>query len=135
MWQTISYVSTASTSLNNSDMAELFEFVKLKNNNLQITGILLYADGNFFQVLEGEKNQIKNIFDKIKQDARHYNVIKIFDREKTTTSFTKYHSSFSVVSDPSNQRELQNFLDNEKTHNPENFKSISYLINNIIKTQ
>jgi len=37
MWQTISYVSTASTSLNNSDMAELFEFVKLKNNNLQIT--------------------------------------------------------------------------------------------------
>lgn len=64
MWQTISYVSTANRLLTNADINELLDFVKVKNNSLNITGILMYSDGNFFQILEGEKTIIKELFKK-----------------------------------------------------------------------
>ncbi|MDH7445129.1 BLUF domain-containing protein [Aquimarina sp. 2201CG14-23] len=133
MWQTISYVSTANASLTNSDMDELFEFVRINNNNLNITGILMYSDGNFFQVLEGEKDQVDSLFKKIQQDSRHHNVIKIFDREITSCSFSEYHSSFKVLGKNYDHGELQHFLKEEKFHNPENFKNIFYLANKFLK--
>jgi len=108
MWQTISYVSTANPSLTNSDVNELFEFVKLTNNN-------------------------QNLYKKIELDSRHYNVIKIFDKEITNCSFSQYHSSFKVLGDKYNHKELQHFLREEKSHNPDNYKNIFYLANKFMK--
>ncbi|WP_299189278.1 BLUF domain-containing protein [uncultured Aquimarina sp.] len=133
MWQTISYVSTVDPSLSDDDMEKLFDFVKLKNNNLKITGILMYSDGNFLQVLEGKKDLIDSLFLKIKQDARHYNIIKIFDRAIVNPCFSRYHSNFTVVGESYDHSELQAFLREEKSFNPDNYKSISYLANKFMK--
>ncbi|MFD2564441.1 BLUF domain-containing protein [Aquimarina rubra] len=133
MWRTISYVSTADLSLTNAEVNELFEFVKLSNNSQNITGILMYSDGNFFQVLEGENDVITSLFEKIQSDPRHYNVIKIFDREITNCSFSKYHSSFKVLGEKYDHTELEHFLREEKSHNPDNYKNISYLANKFMK--
>ncbi|MBW1294225.1 BLUF domain-containing protein [Aquimarina litoralis] len=133
MWQTISYVSTADSSLTNEDMEELFEFVKVKNNELKITGILMHSEGNFFQVLEGKKALIIDLFDKISQDSRHYNIIKIFDRAIVNPCFSKYHSNFKVLGESNSHDELQNFLNEEKSYNPDNYKSISYMANKFMK--
>ncbi|WP_378182885.1 BLUF domain-containing protein [Aquimarina sp. SS2-1] len=133
MWRTISYVSTAAPSLTNSDLSTLFEYVKENNNSRNITGILMYSDGNFFQVLEGENELIHDLFVKILEDSRHYNVIKIFDREIANCSFSKYHSSFKVIGEKSNHKELQDFLEEEKSHNPDSYKNISYLANKFMK--
>ncbi|MHA7059872.1 BLUF domain-containing protein [Aquimarina sp. M1] len=133
MWQTISYVSTANQSLTNSDINELFEYVKHYNTDQNITGILMYSDGNFFQVIEGEKEQIQQLYKKIQLDSRHYNVIKIFDREILNCSFTRYHSSFKVMGEKYDHKELQHFLRLERSHNPDNYKNISYLANKFMK--
>ncbi|WP_081415714.1 BLUF domain-containing protein [Aquimarina latercula] len=133
MWQTISYVSTASRFLTNSDVNELFEYVKVNNNRLKITGILMYSDGNFFQILEGEKKLIHDLFKKILLDSRHYDIIKIFDHEMTKPSFSKYNSNFSTINKRSEHSELQQFLEKEKSNNPETFKSISYLTNKFMQ--
>ncbi|WP_298541331.1 BLUF domain-containing protein [uncultured Aquimarina sp.] len=133
MWQTISYVSTANPSLTNSEINELFEFVKLNNDSQNITGILMYSDGNFFQVLEGEKDLIQDLFEKILLDPRHYDVIKIFDRKIPNSSFSTYHSSFTVLGQKYNHKELQHFLKEEESYNPDNYKNISYLANKFMK--
>ncbi|WP_298541329.1 BLUF domain-containing protein [uncultured Aquimarina sp.] len=133
MWQTISYVSTANQSLTNAEVNELFKFVKLNNDNQNITGILMYSDGNFFQVLEGKPNLIQDLYKKILLDTRHYNVIKIFDRAITNCSFSEYHSSFKVLGQKYDHKELDHFLEEEKFHNPDNYKNISYLINQFMK--
>ncbi|MFD2564440.1 BLUF domain-containing protein [Aquimarina rubra] len=133
MWRTISYVSTADPSLTNAEVNELFKFVKKNNNSKNITGILMYSDGNFFQVLEGEKDQIQSLFEKILLDSRHYDVIKIFDRAIPNCSFSQYHSSFIVLGEKYNHKELQHFLREEKSHNPDNYKNISYLANKFMK--
>ncbi len=127
MRYTISYVSTVSSNLSDTDIENLMNYVREHNNLLNITGILLHSDGNFFQVLEGEKEIIKMMFERIKKDARHYNIIKMLDKEISDNSFSAYHSSFTVISGHYGNTELQQFLKNEKDYNPEHFKSISYL--------
>ncbi|WP_299215434.1 BLUF domain-containing protein [uncultured Aquimarina sp.] len=133
MWRTISYVSTANQTLTNAEVNKLFEFVKLHNDSQNITGILMYSDGNFFQVLEGEHDLIQNLYKKILLDPRHYNIIKIFDRAITNCSFSEYHSSFKVLGEKYDHKELEHFLKEEKSHNPDNYKNISYLANKFMK--
>jgi len=50
-----------------------------------ITGILLCLEDRYFQFLEGEEEQVLNIFNKIKTDPRHkelYVRIKGFEKER-----------------------------------------------------
>ncbi len=129
----ISYVSTVHPQVSNYDIAKLMDFIKTNNNILNITGILIYSDGNFFQILEGEKFLIKMLFDKIKKDVRHYNIIKMLDKEIKVNSFSEYNSSFTVISDHYNHKELQLFLKKERRNNPEHFDSISYLTQKFMK--
>jgi len=133
MWQTISYVSTANPNLTDTDVHNLFENIKLNNKKYNITGILMYSGGNFFQVLEGEENKVRALFNKIKKDYRHYDIIKIFDREIVSKSFSNYQSSFTIVSDNYSHIDLQYFLKKEKTYNPDNFANISYLSHKFMK--
>ncbi|GAA4270756.1 BLUF domain-containing protein [Aquimarina gracilis] len=133
MRYTISYVSTVSPDLSETDIADLMSYVKQHNNFLDITGILIYSDGNFLQVLEGEKETVKILFERIKKDPRHYNIIKMLDKEIKDNAFSKYHSSFTVISGHYSHTELQQFLKKEENYNPEHFKSISYLTQKFMK--
>ncbi|SHJ64402.1 BLUF domain-containing protein [Aquimarina spongiae] len=133
MRHTICYVSTVSPDVSDTMLSEIMAHVKQNNSKLDITGILMHSEGNFFQVLEGEKEVILPLFHKIKEDRRHYNVIKILDKEINNSTFTEYHSSFAVISSQSGHKELQHFLKRLKTNNPEHFKSISYLTQKFMK--
>jgi hypothetical protein len=44
------------------------------NMRLNITGLLLYGNGNYLQVLEGEEKQVKRLFEIIRNDRRHFSV-------------------------------------------------------------
>ncbi|MBQ0736432.1 BLUF domain-containing protein [Aquimarina celericrescens] len=129
----ISYVSTVNPDLSNTDIAKLMDHVNVHNNTIGLTGILIYSEGNFFQVLEGEEEIVKRMFERIKKDSRHYNIIKMLDKEMNDHSFSEYHSSFTVISDHYSQTELQEFLNKEKDYNPEHYKSILYLTQKFMK--
>ncbi|WP_281991450.1 BLUF domain-containing protein [Aquimarina aggregata] len=132
MRYTISYVSTINSSLSKSEVKMLMGFVKDRNSILGVTGILIHTEGNFFQVLEGEQELVKSLFKKIKIDDRHHSIIKMLDTTTDSTSFSQYHSSFTVVSERDGQNELRQFLKKEKENNPGHFKSISYLTKKIM---
>jgi uncharacterized protein (DUF2249 family) len=129
----ISYVSTINPNISGSNMTELMDYIRFHNNAIGLMGILIYAEGNFFQILEGEEQIVKMMFEKIRKDYRHHNIIKMLDKEIMGSSFSKSHSSFTVISDHYNQNELQQFLKKEKANNPEHYKSISYLAQRFMK--
>ncbi len=133
MRYTISYVSTVNPEVSKIDIANLMDYVKVNNRLLNITGILIYSEGNFLQVLEGTKRDILALFEKIKKDPRHYNIITMLDKEIDDNSFSDYHSSFTVISDHNGPIELQKFLEKERTSNPVHFKSIEYLTQKFMK--
>lgn len=80
MYYAISYVSTASQPLDQSEIVELLNQTEVRNNKLGIHGLLIFSEGNFFEVLEGEKELILDLYDTIKEDERHKNLITIFEK-------------------------------------------------------
>jgi len=71
------YVSTRNASCSDDDIQKILEASNRKNGKLDITGVLLYSRNKFLQVLEGEKDLILELYNKIKLDERHKNVIMI----------------------------------------------------------
>ncbi|PPS59309.1 hypothetical protein CRX72_20770 [Pantoea sp. BRM17] len=48
-----------------------------KNALSDITGILLFDGRHFFQLLEGPDRTVRHIYDRIRQDARHHNLVEL----------------------------------------------------------
>ena len=95
-----------------------------------IKGILLYSQGNFFQVLESEfdnKQIILDLYENIKNDGRHYDVIKIMEKQTSAPSFSKYNTAFKAVFKSADIKELYSFLKEEEKYNPEGYPKIAYL--------
>lgn len=91
----ICYVSTAANDLSTREIKTLFEQTTTKNNSLDISGFLICAERNFFQLLDGEKTIIADLFSIISNDPRHHNLIKIVDKPMEYHLFNnKYFSDF-----------------------------------------
>ena len=74
---TIIYSSTAVKPFSARDLEYLLRAARAKNARLEITGLLVYADDTFFQVLEGLEGNVKRLYAQIVADPRHYNIMKL----------------------------------------------------------
>lgn len=81
MRHAICYVSNTKQNFRLVEILKLLEFWKERNESMGIKGILLYSEGNFFQILEGEKTTVLEVFQKIEQDPRHYGLIQIMGKD------------------------------------------------------
>ena len=77
------YVSTTSKSFEKSDISEILERARRKNAAANISGVLLFADNDFIQVLEGPKEAVQNVFTAIRRDPRHAAVLVLLSRAGT----------------------------------------------------
>lgn len=73
----LTYASTAVMDFNPENLLTLLKTCRVNNAAKNITGILLYLHGTFFQVLEGDEAAVDATFEAIKQDTRHKNVTLI----------------------------------------------------------
>jgi hypothetical protein len=71
----IIYLSSATHILEKEEINFLLKQSYSYNLENNITGILLYIDGDFIQVLEGSETTICSLFEKIKKDKRHKGLI------------------------------------------------------------
>lgn len=71
---TLTYESVAVNKMSGKEMDELLEQARADNERDDITGCLIYYMGGFIQVLEGNKEKVQNLYDRIKGDKRHKNV-------------------------------------------------------------
>ncbi len=93
------YVSTATKPMEIRDLEEMLEQARRKNKEKNITGILLYANGTFIQVLEGEDDVVKELYSVISKDERHKNCILIEEREIDENSFGSWSMGFKNIED------------------------------------
>ncbi len=71
------YSSAATQAFSNEALAELLARARHKNATLGVTGMLLYVDGSFLQVLEGEADAVDTVFRTIAADPRHTQLVTI----------------------------------------------------------
>jgi len=93
------YVSSATGYPSRSELAQLLERAREKNERLGITGMLLYRDGDFMQALEGETQAVRALYETICQDERHERVVSIVEHEVPERSFADWRMGFREVSD------------------------------------
>lgn len=72
MYQLI-YGSSAVKPLSEEDLRLLLQRARVNNLRLGISGILLYYDQAFLQVLEGDEVAVEQLYAKISSDLRHSN--------------------------------------------------------------
>ncbi len=90
----IVYLSTANGMPEDSDLFALLESARRSNARSGISGVLLYGSGSFLQVLEGTSPSIDDVFETIKQDPRHRNVIEVLNEEVDRAAFGKWSMAF-----------------------------------------
>jgi hypothetical protein len=71
------YSSVATPLFRDDGVGELLARARTANAEADITGMLLYVDRGFFQVLEGHPLRIEPVFAKIGADPRHERVTQI----------------------------------------------------------
>jgi hypothetical protein len=76
-------------------LLELLEKSRKNNAKLGITGMLLYKDGEFMQVLEGEEKAVRSLSKRIAEDPRHTNFIILMDRVCTQREFPDWSMGFT----------------------------------------
>ena len=67
----ISYISKATKAISQDDLDEILRTSRKNNARLGITGMLLYGNKTFVQILEGEEKAVNELIEKIKRDSRH----------------------------------------------------------------
>ena len=76
---TLVYTSEASAPLGDRELTEILTTARERNAGLDVTGTLLYHDGYFIQVLEGNRSVIETLYNRIKSDSRHRSVKIMWD--------------------------------------------------------
>ncbi len=68
----LAYVSLSRVPLNETTLSDILESSQRNNARDEITGILMYHDEIFFQVLEGDRSAVeKCYYERISHDPRH----------------------------------------------------------------
>ncbi|GAA4340602.1 BLUF domain-containing protein [Mucilaginibacter gynuensis] len=89
------YMSTATRLLSDDDLKEVLATSRTYNLTYNITGILLYSDGIFIQLLEGDEQAVTELFvKKIKNDTRHKNIIEVVTGDTNARSFPDWSMGF-----------------------------------------
>ena len=65
------YASRSTEYFHEHQIPELLQQVRIANARQEITGMLLYIDGSFVQVLEGHPEMVDAVFSRILSDMRH----------------------------------------------------------------
>ena len=90
----IIYVSTAVRPMSTGDLVSLLLKARIRNERMGITGMLLYREGRFIEVLEGEKANVERIFADIEQDGRHKSVDVLRSEPVPFRSFPNWSMGF-----------------------------------------
>lgn len=91
------YRSTAAAAFGSGDLERLLASAREANGRQGITGILLYSDGTFFQVLEGEAAAVDALFARIAKDPRHLGIVTIIREPIARRAFADWTMGCAVL--------------------------------------
>lgn len=99
------YVSSAIREMSEEDLLHLLEQSRNRNIRQIVTGMLLYAGGNFFQVLEGDIKDVEDIYKAIETDERNKGNIVLLKETIKERTFQDWSMGFKHLTDQDSEAE------------------------------
>jgi Sensors of blue-light using FAD len=93
----IVYSSSASDTFTEADLPALLAQSRDNNARLGITGMLLYRDGRFLQLLEGEKDVVRAKLEVIAGDDRHVRIRRLIEDDIGTRQFPDWSMGYGAA--------------------------------------
>ncbi len=90
----IIYASAATVQFSVADLKQLLTIARANNETLGVSGMLVFHEGSFLQVLEGQDDAVLSLYAKIETDKRHDNVQLILRSTIEEPSFGEWRMGF-----------------------------------------
>jgi hypothetical protein len=90
----IMYSSQASAPLGVAGLQQILDDARTGNEAHDVTGVLVYVDGVFFQVLEGDREVVRRLMASIARDTRHHSVKVFHEAEAGERAFASWRMAF-----------------------------------------
>ena len=135
MFQLI-YASQKSDKFSAKDTENILLCSRRNNQLVGITGFIIELPDAFVQVLEGEENDVRDLFERICQDTRHENIRVFITRTADEREFGVWSMGFN---DDLEQLQIEdaNFLLSEmsraETITPQHGESIYRLMKGLVR--
>ena len=104
------YISSATNWPSEEDLKKLLEQSRARNLKKNITGMLLYDNATYMQVLEGEEEDVHDIYNSILKDPRNTGNVTLVEEEINQRDFPDWSMGFKNLKNHSPE-ELPGFQD------------------------
>jgi hypothetical protein len=88
------YTSRAVSPMTRDDLTGLLRQCRAHNTAARLSGILLYRNQTFVQLLEGQRNRVEPLYEAIRRDPRHHEVTTVSTREQLDRQFPDWSMAF-----------------------------------------
>ncbi len=90
----IIYSSQATKELSLADLEQILVDAREGNERRHITGALVYVDGVFLQILEGEETAVRALLESLERDTRHSDLKVFHQAEVDEPSFDSWRMAY-----------------------------------------
>lgn len=92
------YTSSAAQPFTDGELSELLKGSRAGNRSVGITGLLLHRDGEFVQILEGDRDEVEHLMGRIVQDRRHRDVRILLKEPLHERRFARWTMGYESLS-------------------------------------
>lgn len=127
----LTYVSTAARPMSGTDLNSIVQDSKTFNATVDVTGVLLYHDGNFFQYLEGPRQGLEQVMERVCKSRRHHTLYVHFKGEIAQRHFGDWSMDVADLSQPRTRQHTTSLRELEQTWNsdPSTCVGVRHLLN------
>ena len=105
------YSSAAVEAFSEAQLTDLLSQARVNNERLGVTGMLLYHEGSFLQVVEGDDEVLETLIQTISKDKRHHRVVPLLRRSVAERQFDKWKMGFASAKNlPKNMPGYSDYL-------------------------
>ena len=133
MLYSICFISNSVRLLQDDELEAFLAISKVHNLVRNITGILLYNEGTFLEVMEGKYVDISVLISKIQRDPRHNNITVMIDQEISNRLFDSFQTGI-LSSDNEAKKEMLEFK-KQLPKASQYSKSLRTLLNSFTKNE
>jgi Sensors of blue-light using FAD len=97
MLRQLVYISSATSPFSDAELERLLGAARSNNARNGISGVLLYDDQSFLQILEGVRDDVDRVLTRIGRDRRHAGLTVVQDEAIAERDFSGWDMAYRYV--------------------------------------